>query len=162
MRTLLSHNNGYLVGLTSHFKPLLECTDDQETEVPNHLLVNIGQVYSVLRRLKTTKSPGPDGIPNRILKTFAFEFSPVIMDIYNTSVVQGVFPDRLKRSIVVPIPKVSPPQTIEDDLRPISLTAQVSKVMEGFGCRKWVINWTQSNLLFRESQPLRHSSISST
>ncbi|CAB4033726.1 Hypothetical predicted protein [Paramuricea clavata] len=99
--------NGYLVGLTSHFKPLLECTDDQETEVPNHLLVNIGQVYSVLRRLKTTKSPGPD-------------------------VLQGVFPDQLKRSIVVPIPKVSPPQTIEDDLRPISLTAQVSKVMEGF------------------------------
>ncbi|CAB4000775.1 RNA-directed DNA polymerase from mobile element jockey [Paramuricea clavata] len=124
--------NGYLVGLTSHFKPLLECTDDQETEVPNHLLVNIGQVYSVLRRLKTTKSPGPDGIPNRILKTFAFEFAPIIMDIYNTSVLQGVFPDQLKRSIVVPIPKVSPPQTIEDDLRPISLTAQVSKVMEGF------------------------------
>ncbi|CAB3994355.1 RNA-directed DNA polymerase from mobile element jockey-like [Paramuricea clavata] len=124
--------NGYLVGLTSHFKPSLECTDDQETEVPNHLLVNIGQVYSVLRRLKTTKSPGPDGIPNRILKTFAFEFAPIIMDIYNTSVLQGVFPDQLKRSIVVPIPKVSPPQTIEDDLRPISLTAQVSKVMEGF------------------------------
>ncbi|CAB4031467.1 RNA-directed DNA polymerase from mobile element jockey, partial [Paramuricea clavata] len=54
------------------------------------------------------------------------------MDIYNTSVLQGVFPDQLKRSIVLPIPKVSPPQTIEDDLRPISLTAQVSKVMEGF------------------------------
>jgi hypothetical protein len=113
-------------------KPLLECTDDQETEVPNQLLVNIGQVYSVLRRLKTTKSPGPGGIPNRILKTFAFEFAPVIMDIYNTSVLQGVFPDQLKRSIVVPIPQESPPQTIEDDLRPISLTAQVSKVMDGF------------------------------
>ena len=54
------------------------------------------------------------------------------MDIYNTSVLQGVFPDQLKRSIVVPIPKVSPPQTIEDDLRPTSLTAQVSNVTEGF------------------------------
>ena len=54
------------------------------------------------------------------------------MDIYNTSVLQGVFSDQLKRSIVVPIPKVSPPETIEDDLRLISLTAQVSKVMEGF------------------------------
>jgi hypothetical protein len=54
------------------------------------------------------------------------------MDIYNTSVLLDVFPDQLKRSIVVPIPKVSPPQTIEDDLRPTSLTAQVSKVMEGY------------------------------
>ena len=33
---------------------------------------------------------------------------------------------------VVPIPKVSPPNTIEEDLRPISLTPQVAKIMEGF------------------------------
>ena len=38
----------------------------------------------------------------------------------------------LKRSIVVPIRKVSPPKSFEDDLRPISLTAQLSKLMEGF------------------------------
>ena len=54
------------------------------------------------------------------------------MDIYNASMLHGVFPDQLKRSFVVPIPKVTPPQSIQDDLRPISLTAQVSKVMEGF------------------------------
>ena len=45
---------------------------------------------------------------------------------------QGIFPDQLKRSLVVPIPKVLPPSFIEDDLRPISLTSQVSKVMEDF------------------------------
>ena len=71
-------------------------------------------------------------IPNKIPKTFAFEFAPVIADIFNTSMKQGIFPDQLKRSFVVPIPKVSPPSSIEDDLRPISLTSQVSKVMEGF------------------------------
>ena len=71
-------------------------------------------------------------IPNKILKTFAFEFAPVITVIFNTSMKQGIFLDQLKRSFVVPIPKVSPPSFIEDDLRPISLTSQVSKVMEGF------------------------------
>ena len=131
-KDLAESYNGYLVGLTSHFEPLQKCTDVQEIEVPNHLQVNIGQVYSELRRLKTTMSPGPDRIPNKILKIFAFEFAPVITDIYNASLLQGVFPDQLKRSIVVPIPKVLPPQSIEDDLRPISLTVQVSKVMEGF------------------------------
>jgi hypothetical protein len=45
---------------------------------------------------------------------------------------QGTFPEKLKRSFVVPIPKVSPPNSIEEDLRPISLTAQVAKIMEGF------------------------------
>ena len=71
-------------------------------------------------------------IPNKILKTFAFEFAPVITDIFNTSMKQGICPDQLKRSLVVPIPKVLPPSSIEGNLRPISLTSQVSKVMEGF------------------------------
>ena len=31
-----------------------------------------------------------------------------------------------------PIPKCSPPKTIENDLRPITLTCQVAKLMEGF------------------------------
>ena len=70
-------------------------------------------------------------IPNKILKVFAYELAPVITDIYNSSIIQGVFPMNLKRSIVVPIPKVSLPQSVEDDLRPISLTSQISKVMHG-------------------------------
>ena len=42
------------------------------------------------------------------------------------------FPQRLKRAIVRPIPKQSSPTSIEDDLRPISLTSQVSKLLEGY------------------------------
>ena len=69
-------------------------------------------------------------LPNKILKIFACELAPIIADIYNSSMMQGVFPKALKRSIVVPVPKVSPPTSIEDDLRPISLTSQIAKVME--------------------------------
>ena len=71
-------------------------------------------------------------IPNKLLKMFACEFAPVLADIYNVSIQQGVFPQRLKRAIVRPIPKQSPPTSIEDDLRPISLTSLVSKLLEGF------------------------------
>ena len=124
--------NKFVIGLTSHFEPLPKYTSEQELQVPGNLLVHIGQVFLELKRLKTTKSPGPNMIPNKILKTFAFEFAPVITDIFNISIKQGIFPDQLKRSLVVPIPKVSPPSSIEDDLRPISLTSQVSKVMESF------------------------------
>ena len=102
-----------------------------DLDVPNDLLVDFHQVYKKLREIKTTKSPGPDMIPNKILKTFAFELAPIITDIYNSSMKQGVFPGGLKRSVVVPVPKVLPPSSIEDDLRPISLTSQIAKVMEG-------------------------------
>jgi hypothetical protein len=55
------------------------------------------------------------------LKTKVFELAPVVTDIYNASMVQGNFPQQLKRAFVIPIPKVSPPGSIEDDLRPISI-----------------------------------------
>ena len=99
-------------------------------EVPSEYLVNTQQVYRRLREIKTTKSPGPDMLPNKILKIFACELAPIIADIYNSSMMQGVFPKALKRSIVVPVPKTSPPTNIEDDLRPISLTSQIWQVME--------------------------------
>ena len=37
----------------------------------------------------------------------------------------------LKQSEVVPVPKCSPPKVVEQDLRPISLTPHITKVMEG-------------------------------
>ena len=54
------------------------------------------------------------------------------MDIYNCSLRKGYVPDLLKRSIIKSLPKVSPPQEIQSDLRPLSLTCTLAKVMEGF------------------------------
>ena len=122
--------NSFLVALTSHFEPLPPDDNMASLEVPSEYLVNTQQVYKKLCEIKTTKSPGPDMLPNKILKIFACELAPIIADIYNSSMMQGVFPKALKRSIVVPVPKVSPPTSIEDDLRPISLTSQIAKVME--------------------------------
>ena len=41
-------------------------------------------------------------------------------------------PSQLKLSIARPIPKVLPPTTTENDVRPISLTSQISNIMERF------------------------------
>ena len=46
-------------------------------------------VCKTLCALKTKKSPGPDEIPNVVWKEFAFELSPVLADIYNSSLEQG-------------------------------------------------------------------------
>ena len=127
---LAENFNNFLTALTSHCDSLTLDGNQEDLEVPNDYLVDAQQIYRKLRKIKTTKSPGPDMFPNKILKTFAFELAPVISDIFNSSMTQGTFPKALKRSIVVPVPKVSPPKSIEDDLRPISLTSQIAKVME--------------------------------
>jgi len=72
-------------------------------------------------------------IPNRVLKEFVLELAPVIMDIYNRSLVEGYVLDLLKSSIVNPLPK-SPllEKLCKSDLRSIALTCTIAKVMEGF------------------------------
>ena len=90
------------------------------------------EAYIALRQTKVKKAPGPDGIPNIVLKEFAFELAPLIADMYNTSLREGVVPPSLKHAIVFPLPKQMPPKSVENDIRPISLTNQVAKIMEGF------------------------------
>ena len=88
-------------------------------------------VYKALRGTKSNKSGGPDPIPGNVWNEFPFELSPVITNIYNASMVQGYVPLPLKQSEFVPVPKCSPPKVVEQDLRPISLTQHIAKVMEG-------------------------------
>ena len=83
--------NSFIVALTSHFDPLPLDDNMASLEVPSEYLVNTQQVYKKLREIKTAKSPGPVMLPNKILKIFACELAPIIADIYNSSMMQGVF-----------------------------------------------------------------------
>jgi len=56
----------------------------------------------------------------------------VLTDIYNSSLEQGYVPAQLKESLVRPLPKVSPPKSVDSDLRPITLTSQIAKIVEAF------------------------------
>ena len=57
--------------------------------------------------------------------------SAVICDLYNSSMKEGYLPVALKESIVHPVPKCSPAKSGEDDLRLITLTSLLAKVLEG-------------------------------
>lgn len=70
-----------------------------------------------------------------MLKEFAPELAIVIQDIYNQSLIEGYVPQLLRCSIISPIPKENPLETFQD-LRPISLTCTLAKVMEGLFCRR--------------------------
>ena len=84
---------------------------------------------------KVLKSSGPDNIPNRIIKDFAYELAEPVCHIFNTSLSTGEFPNIWKDALITPIPKASS-VTCEEELRPISLTASLSKILEDF-----VVNW---------------------
>lgn len=134
--SLCNRINKFFVDLTSEFEPLT--IDDvmdiavEPADIPRDLLVSPREAGIALRGIKVRKSPGPDDIPNIVLKTFDFELAPVIAHLYNASLKEGFLPVLFKRADVRPLPKQMPPKTIENDIRPVSLTSQLAKVMEGF------------------------------
>lgn len=85
--------------------------------------------------IKPFKSHGPDNVPCRILKEFAYELAVPVTTIFNASLASGIVPAIWKDSNIIPIPKLQPP-TCEGDTRPISLTPCLSKVLEDF-----VVTW---------------------
>ena len=63
----------------------------------------------------------------------------------------GLIPDLQKQCTINPLPKVSPPQEIQSDLRPISLTCTLAKVMEGFA-RSRLMAQIRKNLIHANTQ----------
>ena len=98
--------------------------------------IHVWEMYRELSKLNSKKSAGPDGLPGKIIKEFACELSIPVTDILNASLREGYVPQIFKDATVVPIPKELP-ATIAN-LRPISLTALLAKVCEGF-VSKWVL-----------------------
>ncbi|CAH1230646.1 INPP5B [Branchiostoma lanceolatum] len=91
-------------------------------------------------RVRTRKAAGPDGIPGKLIKLFAYELSSPLADILNSSLQHGLVLEEWKCATVVPIPKSKPPSV--NELRPISLTSLLGKIAESF-----VTQWTLSDIL---------------
>ena len=104
IETLCCKINEFFTGLTSNFSPLLpgDISAILVPEVPENLLVSSHEVFKALRRLKANKAHGPDRIPSLILKMFAFELSPILAELYNTSIKQGFLPSLLKSAVAAP------------------------------------------------------------
>jgi hypothetical protein len=83
VKSLANSINDIFVDLTNDFEPLTP--SGPPLYVPEDLLVTQHEVYHALSSINISKAVGPDNIPNKLLKDFAFELAPVIQDIYNQS-----------------------------------------------------------------------------
>ena len=72
------------------------------------------------------KSTVPGDIPAAIKKEFRPELAVPAANIFNSINQTGLYPRQWVREFVTPVPKVTLPES-EDDLRPISLTADLSR-----------------------------------
>ena len=90
------------------------------------------RVYGNLLHLNKHKAPGPDGLSNWFLKEYAELLYQPIADILNSSYKEQKLPSVWKHADVTPLPKVKQVVDPKKELRPISLTTSLSKVVEDF------------------------------
>ena len=112
--------NEIFVRLTTDFRQLsmqnILDISVAKSEIPQELFVSTREAYKSLCRVKIGKTPGPDTVPNIVLKMFEFKLALVIADIYNTSLCEGYLPPLLKRASVIPVPKKCQANDIEKDI----------------------------------------------
>lgn len=87
--------------------------------------ITVRGVYSKFFTINCPESPGPD-----TPEEFAREVSIPLCDVINSSLSQSVYPSRCKEATALPTTKSFRPAITE--LRPTSLTAQLSKICEQF------------------------------
>ena len=75
-------------------------------------------------------SPGPDGIPAKLIKLMPINSLLILLDILNNSWASGVVPSAFKQTTMVPILKKHKPPTLPASYRPIALTSVISKILE--------------------------------
>ena len=105
--------------------------------LPDSFIISVDLTEKALSKVKTNKATGPDNVPPWILKDFAHILAKPLCAIFNSSLREGVVPSIWKSADVVPLAKKHPPQSIENDIRPVSLTPIVAKVFESI-ILEWV------------------------
>ena len=88
-----------------------------------------GDIYSLLRTINSTKSPGPDGIHPLIVKTLAAVLAPPLYSLFRMSLDTATLPLDWKTGIVRPYLKGG--DTADPaNYRPICMSSVVIKVLE--------------------------------
>jgi len=99
--------------------------------VPTNLNITMAQVERAIDKLAPNKAPGPDEIPNHILKRCCSVLQHHILALAQQSMSTGHFPQPFKETITLVLRRPNKPNyTKPNAYRPIALESTVGKVLE--------------------------------
>ena len=90
---------------------------------------DIREIITIVSKLPNKSSSGHDNISNILLKEIIDQLAPVLVEVFNKSMMLGEFPTIMKLAEVVPLYKCKE-NFLETNYRPISLLTTMSKILK--------------------------------
>lgn len=98
--------------------------------------IEVWEVKAALQTINTRSAAGPDKVTNKALKNLNETAIEALTHYFNKCWSEGKLPRQWKTAKTILIPKPGKPPSIEN-LRPISLTSCVGKVLENVLMNRW-------------------------
>jgi hypothetical protein len=92
--------------------------------------ITAAEVECATRKLSNGKAPGPDGVPNELLKVRSAKLRAVLALLLSAVAKQGKIPEAWNTATVIPVYKKSGAKTSVASYRPITLLAAGYKLFE--------------------------------
>ena len=106
-------------------------SEEQPEEIPYTSAITIQQIRRAVNKTAPNKAPGPDGIPNAVIKKALPHIEWHLRTIMQASINLGYFPKAFKETKTVVIRKSGKPDyTVPKAYRPIALENTMGKIME--------------------------------
>ena len=95
---------------------------DADEPLPAEFIISVIDTEVALEKVKVNKATGPANIPPWVLKDCSHLLATPVTAIFNSSLREGALPKLWKSATVIPLSKEHPQDTVENDIRPISIT----------------------------------------
>ena len=136
--------------LTAEDKQSLPTLTQACQEKLDSIVITEEKVKKNLLNPKSSKTPGPDGIHPRILLQTARVIAAPLTVIFRRSLETGELPNDWKLANITPVFKKGCKESVEN-YRPISLTSQVSKILESIIRDDMMTFFLENDLLRRNT-----------
>ena len=125
--------------------------DNPNNENLKEFTVTEEQIKNAIDSLPPKAAPGPDGVPNILIKQLKHELSPILLTIFAKSLKEGEIPESFLKAFIKPVKKPMKSRSDPSSYRPLSLTSNIAKLLEKV-VKSQLENYMENKNILSEAQ----------